>query len=105
MYPSVCLRWRLLKTGDDFAADGLHLFLGEGFAAGQAQGAGKDAFGGAVRCGGAAVFIDGAIGDIDMRFKADEVRFVDISDTVYAQADNIGVESAMNNEFSSSDFA
>ena len=41
---------------------------------------------------------NGAIGDIEMRFRADEVRFVDLTDTVYAQADGAGVESAMNSD-------
>ena len=31
-----------------------------------------------------------------MKFRADEVRFVDLTDTVYAQADSVGVDSAMN---------
>ena len=44
---------------------------------------------------------NGAIYDVDMKFRADEVRFVDLSDTVYAQADSFGVESAMNQEFPS----
>jgi replicative DNA helicase len=39
---------------------------------------------------------NGAIADVDMKFRADEVRFVDITDTVYAQADSVGVDSAMN---------
>ena len=33
-----------------------------------------------------------------MKFRADEVRFVDLTDTVYAQADNVGVDSAMNSD-------
>ena len=41
---------------------------------------------------------NGAIADVDMKFRADEVRFVDLTDTVYAQADNIGVDSAMNSD-------
>ena len=42
---------------------------------------------------------NGAIADIDMKFRADEVRFVDLSDSLVNQADLIGVESAMNNEY------
>ena len=41
---------------------------------------------------------NGAIDDVDMKFRADEVRFVDLADTVYAQADSLGVESAMNED-------
>jgi replicative DNA helicase len=41
---------------------------------------------------------NGAIADVDMKFRADEVRFVDLTDTVYAQADNLGVDSAMNSD-------
>ena len=41
---------------------------------------------------------NGAIADVDMKFRADEVRFVDITDTVYAQADSVGVDSAMNSD-------
>ena len=41
---------------------------------------------------------NGAIADVDMKFRADEVRFVDLTDTVYAQADNVGVDSAMNSD-------
>jgi replicative DNA helicase len=41
---------------------------------------------------------NGAIADVDMKFRADEVRFVDLTDTVFAQADSIGVDSAMNSE-------
>ena len=41
---------------------------------------------------------NGAIDDVDMKFRADEVRFVDLADTVYAQADSFGVESAMNDD-------
>ena len=41
---------------------------------------------------------NGAIADVDMKFRADEVRFVDLTDTVYAQADSIGVDSAMNSD-------
>ena len=41
---------------------------------------------------------NGAIADVDMKFRADEVRFVDLTDTVYAHADNLGVDSAMNSD-------
>ena len=41
---------------------------------------------------------NGAIDDVDMKFRAEEVRFVDLSDTVYAQADGFGVDSAMNDD-------
>jgi replicative DNA helicase len=41
---------------------------------------------------------NGAIADVDMKFRADEVRFVDLTDTVYAQADSVGVDSAMNSD-------
>ena len=41
---------------------------------------------------------NGAIADVDMKFRADEVRFVDLTDTVYAQADAVGVDSAMNDD-------
>ena len=41
---------------------------------------------------------NGAIADVDMKFRADEVRFVDLTDTVYAQADSVGVDSAMNGD-------
>ena len=41
---------------------------------------------------------NGAIADVDMKFRADEVRFVDLTDTVFAQADSIGVDSAMNSD-------
>ena len=44
---------------------------------------------------------NGAIDDVEMKFRSEEVRFVDIADTVYAQADNFGVDSAMNDEFPS----
>ena len=40
---------------------------------------------------------NGAIADIDMKFRADEVRFVDLSDSLVNQADMMGIESAMNN--------
>jgi replicative DNA helicase len=43
---------------------------------------------------------NGAIDDVDMKFRAEEVRFVDLSDTVYAQADSFGVDSAMNEDAS-----
>ena len=39
---------------------------------------------------------NGAIADVDMKFRADEVRFVDLSDSLVNQADVI--ESAMNND-------
>ena len=42
---------------------------------------------------------NGAIADVDMKFRADEVRFVDLSDSLVNQADVI--ESAMNNDMSS----
>jgi replicative DNA helicase len=41
---------------------------------------------------------NGAIADIDMKFRADEVRFVDLSDSLVNQADANMVESAMNND-------
>ena len=41
---------------------------------------------------------NGAIADIDMKFRADEVRFVDLSDSLVNQADMMGIESAMNND-------
>ena len=41
---------------------------------------------------------NGAIADIDMKFRADEVRFVDLSDSLVNQADMMGVESAMNSD-------
>ena len=41
---------------------------------------------------------NGAIADIDMRFRADEVRFVDEQDSLVHQADSMPVASAMNNE-------
>ena len=41
---------------------------------------------------------NGAIADIDMRFRAEEVRFVDLSDSLVNQADMMGIESAMNND-------
>ena len=44
---------------------------------------------------------NGAIADIDMKFRADEVRFVDLSDSLVNQADNLGVESAMNSDMPS----
>ena len=42
---------------------------------------------------------NGAIADVDMKFRADEVRFVDLSDSLVNQADII--ESAMNNDMPS----
>ena len=47
---------------------------------------------------------NGAIADIDMKFRADEVRFVDLSDSLVSQANAMGVESAMNNDFADSGF-
>ena len=44
---------------------------------------------------------NGAIADIDMKFRADEVRFVDLSDSLVNQADSLGVESAMNSDMPS----
>ena len=41
---------------------------------------------------------NGAIADIDMKFRADEVRFVDLSDSLVNQAEMMGVESAMNSD-------
>ena len=41
---------------------------------------------------------NGAIADVDMLFRSDEVRFVDLADSLVNQADNMGVESAMNND-------
>jgi len=41
---------------------------------------------------------NGAIADIDMKFRADEVRFVDLSDSLVNQADMMGDESAMNSD-------
>jgi replicative DNA helicase len=41
---------------------------------------------------------NGAIADIDMKFRADEVRFVDLSDSLVNQADFNRVESAMNSD-------
>ena len=41
---------------------------------------------------------NGAIADIDMRFRADEVRFVDEQDSLVNQADSISVASAMNSD-------
>ena len=41
---------------------------------------------------------NGAIADIDMKFRADEVRFVDLSDSLVNQADANRVESAMNSD-------
>lgn len=41
---------------------------------------------------------NGAIADIDMKFRADEVRFVDLSDSLVSHADSMGVESAMNSD-------
>ena len=44
---------------------------------------------------------NGAIADIDMKFRADEVRFVDLSDSLVSHADSMGVESAMNSDMPS----
>ena len=41
---------------------------------------------------------NGAIGDIDMRFCADEVRFVDEKESLVSQASAMSVASAMNND-------
>jgi replicative DNA helicase len=41
---------------------------------------------------------NGAIGDIDMRFRADEVRFVDEQESLVYQAQAAPVASAMNAE-------
>ena len=41
---------------------------------------------------------NGAIGDIDMRFRADEVRFVDEQESLVYQAQSAPVASAMNGE-------
>jgi replicative DNA helicase len=41
---------------------------------------------------------NGAIGDIDMRFRADEVRFVDEKESLVSQASAMSVASAMNND-------
>ena len=41
---------------------------------------------------------NGAIADIDMRFRADEVRFVDEQESLVNQAASISVASAMNND-------
>jgi replicative DNA helicase len=41
---------------------------------------------------------NGAIADIDMRFRADEVRFVDEQDSLVNQADAMPVASAMNGD-------
>jgi replicative DNA helicase len=41
---------------------------------------------------------NGAIADIDMRFRADEVRFVDEQDSLVNQADAMPVASAMNSD-------
>ena len=42
---------------------------------------------------------NGSIGDIDMRFRADEVRFVDEQESLVNQADSMPVASAMNDDF------
>ncbi len=41
---------------------------------------------------------NGAIADIDMKFRADEVRFVDESESLVSQADMQPVGSAMNDD-------
>jgi replicative DNA helicase len=41
---------------------------------------------------------NGAIADVDMMFRSDEVRFVDLSDSLVNQAENMGIESAMNSD-------
>jgi replicative DNA helicase len=47
---------------------------------------------------------NGAIADIDMRFRADEVRFVDEQESLVSHADSMGVASAMNDDFPSGGF-
>ena len=42
---------------------------------------------------------NGEVCDIDMRFKSDQVRFVEPGDSLAAQAEYMGTESAMNSEF------
>jgi len=42
---------------------------------------------------------NGEVCDIDMLFKADQVRFVEPGDSLSAQAELMGTESAMNSEF------
>lgn len=42
---------------------------------------------------------NGEVGEIDMLFKADQVKFVEPGDSLSAQAESSGKESAMNNEF------
>ncbi|MBR4756545.1 MAG: replicative DNA helicase [Bacteroidales bacterium] len=42
---------------------------------------------------------NGEVCDIDMLFKSDQVRFVEPGDSLTAQAEYMGTESAMNNEF------
>ena len=41
---------------------------------------------------------NGSIGDIDMRFRADEVRFVDEQESLVNQANMMPVASAMNDD-------
>ena len=41
---------------------------------------------------------NGAIADVDMRFRADEVRFVDEQESLVHQADSMGFASAMNDD-------
>ena len=41
---------------------------------------------------------NGAIADVDMRFRADEVRFVDEQESLVNQADSMGFASAMNDD-------
>ena len=43
---------------------------------------------------------NGAIGDIDMRFRADEVRFVDEKESLVNMAASVPVASAMNGDTS-----
>lgn len=43
---------------------------------------------------------NGAIADIDMRFRANEVRFVDEQDSLVSQVENMTYESNMNDDFS-----
>jgi len=47
---------------------------------------------------------NGEVCDIDMLFKAEQVRFVEPGDSLSAQAENMGMESAMNSEFDNSEF-
>ena len=42
---------------------------------------------------------NGEVCDIDMRFKSEQVKFVEPGETLTARAESMGTESAMNNEF------